>query len=450
MSVREGYKQTEIGVIPEEWEVVRLDEVCSQIIGGGTPSKKNPVYWDGDIPWATVKDMDGSKYLSSTGDTITEIGLVNSSANLIPANNIITATRMGIGRFFINLVDMAINQDLKALIVDTSTFHKDYIFWSLQAKSKQLEEMGTGTTVKGVSLSEFKKLKLVKPPLPEQQKIAAILTGVDNKIAVIDEQIAKTEALKKGLMQKLLSEGIGHMRAVKSDDNCLSSVGSEPEALCHGTADGFKESEIGRIPKEWEVSLLKNMCINITVGIATSTSKHCIESGGIPLLRNQNILENKIDTTDLLYINHEFDNDNKSKRLKAGDILIVRTGYPGISAVVDKSMEGWQTFTTLIARPDKNKINSDYMAYYLNSDIGKSVITGLQAGGAQKNLNVSSINKLKIAIPSLLEQKQIAAILSTTDEKLDTLREKKSRYEKLMLTGEVRVKPYNEAAKEIK
>ena len=97
------------------------------------------------------------------------------------------------------------------------------------------------------------------------------------------------------------------------------------------------------------------------------------------------------------------------------------------------------------------------MAYYLNSDIGKSVITGLQAGGAQKNLNVSSINKLKIAIPSLLEQKQIAAILSTTDEKLDTLREKKSRYEKLkkglmqkLLTGEVRVKPYNEAAKEIK
>ena len=445
MSVREGYKQTEIGVIPEEWEVVRLDEVCSQIIGGGTPSKKNPVYWDGDIPWATVKDMDGSKYLSSTGDTITEIGLVNSSANLIPANNIITATRMGIGRFFINLVDMAINQDLKALIVDTSTFHKDYIFWSLQAKSKQLEEMGTGTTVKGVSLSEFKKLKLVKPPLPEQQKIAAILTGVDNKIAVIDEQIAKTEALKKGLMQKLLSEGIGHMRAVKSDDNCLSSVGSEPEALCHGTADGFKESEIGRIPKEWEVVRLENQ-VDIVSG--QSPSKFDLTGNTFPFFK-----VNQLNYCDKYLIDSEYKYDADNLMLSKGCVVFPKRGASIFTNKVRVLGADGFIDTNLMALLPKPTLDNEYLYYWLIM----FELSNIADTSSVPQINNKHINPIRFPLPPIEEQKQIATILSATDNKLDTLREKKSRYEKLkkglmqkLLTGEVRVKPYNEAAKEIK
>ena len=182
-----------------------LKDICSSIIGGGTPNTKIDDYWkNGTIPWATVKDMNNKKYLESTEDFITQNGLENSSANLIPKNSIITATRMGIGRFFINKVDMAINQDLKALIIKKE-FDKNFIFWSLVSKSKELELMGTGTTVKGIRLEEFKKIKFFIPPLKEQNQIAQILSTADKKLEILRAKKEKYETLKKGLLQKLLS-----------------------------------------------------------------------------------------------------------------------------------------------------------------------------------------------------------------------------------------------------
>ena len=199
------FKESEIGKIPESWEVVELNDLCSKIVGGGTPNSKIDDYWkNGTIYWATVKDMDNSKYLSKTQDTITDLGLKNSSANLIPANSIITATRMGLGRFFINTVDMAINQDLKALIIK-ERYDKNFIFWSLVSKSDFILSLGTGTTVKGIRLEEFKTIKFTIPPLREQKQIADILSTADEKLEVLRAKKEKYETLKKGLLQKLLS-----------------------------------------------------------------------------------------------------------------------------------------------------------------------------------------------------------------------------------------------------
>ena len=199
------FKDSELGRIPESWEVVELNDLCSKIVGGGTPNSKIDDYWkNGTIYWATVKDMDNSKYLSKTQDTITDLGLKNSSANLIPANSIITATRMGLGRFFINTVDMAINQDLKALIIK-ERYDKNFIFWSLVSKSDFILSLGTGTTVKGIRLEEFKTIKFTIPPLKEQKQIADILSTADEKLEVLRAKKEKYETLKKGLLQKLLS-----------------------------------------------------------------------------------------------------------------------------------------------------------------------------------------------------------------------------------------------------
>ncbi|WP_165786909.1 restriction endonuclease subunit S [Aliarcobacter cryaerophilus] len=200
------FKDSELGRIPESWEVIKLEEVCTKIIGGGTPSKEVEQYWkNGNIFWATVKDMTANKkYLASTSDKITIEGLKNSSTNLIPKMNLITSTRMGLGRFFINTVDMAINQDLKALIIKGST-NLDYTYWVLSSNSKNLEDMGTGTTVKGIKLQDLRNLKIPLPPLEEQKQIAEILSTVDNKLENLKEKKQSFEELKKGLMQKLLT-----------------------------------------------------------------------------------------------------------------------------------------------------------------------------------------------------------------------------------------------------
>ena len=103
---------------------------------------------------------------------------------------------------------------------------------------------------------------------------------------------------------------------------------------------------------DWEQRKLGELSQKISVGIATSSSKYfSSQDHGVPFIKNQDIKENRINTKNLEYISKEFDNKNKNKRVKQGDIITARTGYPGLSAVVPKELEGAQTFTTLITRP---------------------------------------------------------------------------------------------------
>ena len=166
-----------------EWQEIRLGDVLDKIVGGGTPSKENSSYWDGgDIFWCSVKDMSDDKFkISETEDTITLDGLNNSSANLIPKGTVITATRMGLGRAFINETDMAINQDLKALIPNSNIDNK-YLLWVIILYRNYIEMLGNGATVKGIRLETLKNIKINLPPLPTQQKIAKILSNYDDLI----------------------------------------------------------------------------------------------------------------------------------------------------------------------------------------------------------------------------------------------------------------------------
>lgn len=199
------FKKTKMGEIPERWEVAQLGDLFNSIIGGGTPSRKESKYWSGDIPWMTVKDMTKKKYVYDTKEYITEIGLKDSSSSLIPENNLITSTRMGIGRVYINKIPVAINQDLKGL-VPKKEFILDYVYWLILSVAKKLETKGTGSTVKGIRLEDFKSLDIaLTESRSEQKQIAENLSAVDEKISINKKLKDKLTLLKKGLMQDLLS-----------------------------------------------------------------------------------------------------------------------------------------------------------------------------------------------------------------------------------------------------
>ncbi|NMR25837.1 restriction endonuclease subunit S [Pseudoalteromonas sp. NEC-BIFX-2020_015] len=161
------------------WPLVKLGDLVT-IKGGGTPSKKVDEYWNGDIPWASVKDLKSNE-ISSTADFITEAGVKNSATNLISAGTILTATRMALGKFAINAVDMAINQDLKALFINApSVVERNYLIRFLSSKARYIEGEGKGATVKGITLDFLKDLQVPLPPLDEQKRIAAILDKADS------------------------------------------------------------------------------------------------------------------------------------------------------------------------------------------------------------------------------------------------------------------------------
>lgn len=189
----------------ENWKEEELEKVLENIVGGGTPSRKNPNYYNGGIPWATVKDMGNENYKDSTIENISLEGLKNSSAKLIEKNNLIISTRMGLGRCFINTVDMAINQDLKGLYPKKSKILVEYLMYYFKLKAEDLEKKGSGSTVKGITLSVLKKLKIYYPNLEAQQKIVDFLSNVDKEIELLTKEVNQLKKQKKGLMQLLLT-----------------------------------------------------------------------------------------------------------------------------------------------------------------------------------------------------------------------------------------------------
>ena len=166
--------------IPDNWVWVRLGDVILQNIGGGTPSKQEPSYWNGEIPWASVKDLN-CDVLTKTIDSITAEGLENSSANLIPKGTFIICTRMGLGKIALAEIDVAINQDLRAVFLSKS-INKKYFYHFYRT----LKMEGKGATVKGITVEELHNIPIPLPPLTEQQQIVAKLEALLAEIDTLE------------------------------------------------------------------------------------------------------------------------------------------------------------------------------------------------------------------------------------------------------------------------
>jgi type I restriction enzyme, S subunit len=189
----------------------------------------------------------------------------------------------------------------------------------------------------------------------------------------------------------------------------------------HLPGEGYKRTEVGVIPTDWEVTPLHSLAEKITVGIANAAT-HAYRDRGVVMFRNQNIKPNHLDDRDVLYIDELFEQRYRNKRLKAGDLLTARTGYPGTTSIVPAGYDGAQTFTTLITRPRKTLIDPQYLCFFINSDAGQRYIEQSQAGGGQKNVNAGSLKFLNVALPpTMAEQKSIAEALSDADALIESL-----------------------------
>lgn len=216
------------------------------------------------------------------------------------------------------------------------------------------------------------------------------------------------------------------------------------EAAGKAIPAGYQQTEVGVIPEDWSTELLGNLAEKVMVGIA-SAATHAYCRVGIPLIRNQNIKPNKLDADDLLFINETYESSFKGKRLKAGDLLTARTGYPGTTCIVPPEFENAQSFTTLITRPT-NKINSLFLSIFMNSDVGIDFFDKNQIGGGQKNINAATLKNFIVAFPDSKEQTAIANVLSDSDALIDALEQLiakkqaiKSATMQQLLTGRTRL-----------
>ncbi|GAB5603517.1 restriction endonuclease subunit S [Thermus sp. FJN-A] len=200
-------QETELGPLPAHWGVVRLEQVTVRSFSGGTPSTANPSYWGGHIPWITsaiIGEDDVS--LRKFQRTITEEGLNNSSASVAPADSLLVGTRVGVGKAAVALFDVAINQDLTALILNEEA-HPYFLAYLLKmwGYKSWFENNKRGATIKGIPRDELLKLLIPLPPLPEQREIARILRAVDEKIQAEEARKEALGALFKTLLHELMT-----------------------------------------------------------------------------------------------------------------------------------------------------------------------------------------------------------------------------------------------------
>ena len=203
------FKDSEIGRIPKNWEVVKINKLFD-LYKGTTPSTKNKEYWNGNIPFVTPTDItkindSNEMYLKTTENCITEKGLKSKGLKLVPKDSLLFTSRATIGYLAINKTEVAINQGIISLIPKDANIDVTFFYYLLQKLKNFFENLAGGSTYKEISMSTFSNVIVPLPPYQEQQKIAEILSTVDKKLEIERNEKAKLERIKRGLIDLLLT-----------------------------------------------------------------------------------------------------------------------------------------------------------------------------------------------------------------------------------------------------
>ena len=188
----------------EEWVTKSINDLAV-VIGGGTPDTTVKSYWDGEIQWFTPSEIGKNKYVDSSLRTITEVGLNNSSAKLLPPNTILLSSRATIGECSLSLRECATNQGFQCLV--SKKCNVDFLYYLIQTKKKDLIRKSCGSTFLEISANEVRKIQVSVPSDVEQQKIAELLSLIDERIATQNKIIEKLQSLIKGITILLTAKG---------------------------------------------------------------------------------------------------------------------------------------------------------------------------------------------------------------------------------------------------
>jgi type I restriction enzyme S subunit len=309
-----------------------------------------------------------------------------------------------LGRLPKKLAGSLLNQNTVIFEPNTGKISENYLFILLQMSAYRdhldLHAHGTANQA-SLNISEMLSFYCVLPPFEEQQKIANFL---DHETAKIDTLIAKQEKLIELLKEKC--------QAVISH---AVTRGLNPDAPMKDSGVEW----LGEVPEHWDVGRYKFCTKRIIVGIAEAAT-HAYADSGVPIVRSTNIKEEELETQNLLFLKPEFAEKNSSKYLFHNDVVTVRTGYPGISAVVPESLNKSHCFTNLVATPLELH-HPKFLSEYLNSYIGKAYFDLFSWGSAQQNISVPILQNFPIAFPSADEELEIVEYLKTQRAKFKKL-----------------------------
>ena len=403
---KQGYKFTEeFDYIPEDWDVAKIKDK-SEVKTGGTPNTSISEYWNGNIKWMSSGELNNKRIYDVVG-RITEIGLNNSSANMIPKNSILIGlagqgkTR---GTAAINYVDLSTNQSIAA-ILPSKYFNSEFLYQCIDKRYEELRELSSGGGGRGgLNKTLIMNLPILLPPLPEQEKIAEVLSDIDELIESTQKLIDKKKDLKTATMQKLLT------------------------------------------PKPHWVAKKLGEIVKLQGGYSFSSTN--FKNVGIPIVRISNIYNNLVILEDDIVYHDEIDLSS-CFIINKNDILIAMsgatTGKIGLYCYDNIAYLNQRVGKFIII--DETITNKLFLLQLLKDWKFETLLKKEIAQGAQPNVSSAQIEKMEFMVPiSYTEQQKIAQTLSDMDAEIEALEKELNKYKDLktgmmqeLLTGKKRL-----------
>ncbi len=409
------------GATPSDWKAVTLGDLVTDFISGGTPSTKERSYWQGSVPWMRSAWI-SNRYVTRGEKYITPEAIENSTTNVVPEENLLIATRVSMGNVAINKLPIAISQDLTGVVVNKGKVELEFLYWKMKASEHAIKRLVQGSTIKGILREDLERLRLSVPSrLSEQRRIAEVLSTADDAAVKTDEIIAETERLKNGLIQRLLTRGIGHTKS--------------------------KKTAGGEIPEEWEVVKLADVVESHTNGFASGVRA----TDGVVQLRMNNVTTDGRVVLDS-YLKVPPPQNLEEYLLQAGDLVFNNTNsidlvgksaiFPGAPFPCTFSNH----FTRL--RIGRSRALSAWILWQLVRLWGRGFFRSIAIRHVgQAAVRTDELLSVEMPLPPLSEQRKIVAALSEVDDKLRSERARRTLYEELnrglmqqLLTGKLRVK----------
>ena len=408
-----SFKETEIGPIPVDWEVVRLGEVAALTMGQSPPSSTYNTDGAG-LPFLQGKAEFGETYP-------TPVKWCSRPQKVADRGSVLLSVRAPVGDANVARDDYCIGRGLAA-INGSESLDNWFLFYVLILAKRRLEEMGTGSTFKSINRGVLQNFSIPLPSLREQCRIARVLSTIQRPIAAQDDLIAAAREVKRSLMQRLFTYG----------------PGPEPTPM--------KETEIGEVPEHWAVVQLGDALQTTQYGLSVRADR----TGTYPMLRMNNLEDGYIDASDLKYVDLD-ERDFAKFRVYKRDVLFNRTNsYELVGKTALFDIEGDFVFASYLIRvvPNAVQLLPECLNYYLNWDDAQRRLKMLATRGvSQSNISATKLKQFAIGLPSLVEQAEIARTLSVADRKIETEEQRKAALQALfkamlhqLMTGQIRVK----------
>lgn len=402
MATQTGYKASELGMIPQDWDVVELGSVA-EIQRGASPRPIDSPIWfsqSSNVGWLRISDVTKSeKYLYNTIQNLSEEGIKNS--RYVAKDSLIMSICATVGKPIINRKDICIHDGF--VVFRNPQFDIEFMFYVLQEYESKWGNQGQTGSQMNLNTDLIKNKIVCLPPLSEQTAIATALSDTDALISSLQTLIAKKKAIKLSAMQNLLS---GKIR--------LPEFAQRPD----GSPKTTHQTEQGLLPEDWEVVELGKLTTFINDG--THHTPQYVDSG-IPFYSVENITNN--DFNNVKYISVE-EHNKLIKRCKPeeGDLLLTRIGTIGLTKLIDWNICA-SIYVSLALLKFKEGVNVKYIYEYSKSNLFKNEISKRALLNATPpKINMDQISKIRILIPkSTTEQTAIAQLLSDMDAEIEAL-----------------------------